>query len=321
MALSPRMLLLAVCVALLLALVASSGSAGSAEVSYDPRSASGSLAAEVERLEQQARMGWDKELRQLSWYGLDDGQVVLDVGCGPAFTVRLLLDMLPELHVVCLEPDGDLLAEAARVTAPYGDRVTLVQGEIEDAESLPEFRAATPEGGFDMVIARYVLQHVADPILALERMHDLVRIGGVVAIADVDAPISGVVDPPVHSLAAVLPRYIQSQRTRGGDRLIGRRLARFMYAAGLDEIQVDAVLSHSDQYGIELFRAMMTVDRLRVGLDEGWLTKLEMDRITEEVDAFFANEDSIAMSVVIYTAGKRTTTYPSPSSEAGKEDL
>ena len=47
--------------------------------------------AEVKRLASQARGGWGKEARTLSWFGLQDGMSVLELGSGPGFITEQLL--------------------------------------------------------------------------------------------------------------------------------------------------------------------------------------------------------------------------------------
>lgn len=52
---------------------------------YIIRHATWGFQAELERLKVQALMGWKKEFRNLSWYGLQNGMKVLQLGSGPGF--------------------------------------------------------------------------------------------------------------------------------------------------------------------------------------------------------------------------------------------
>lgn len=48
-------------------------------------------------------MGWEKEFRNLQWYGLRSGMSVLEVGSGPGFVTEQLVHSLPGSEVTALE--------------------------------------------------------------------------------------------------------------------------------------------------------------------------------------------------------------------------
>ena len=64
---------------------------------------------EVNRLETQAKLGWNKEFRTLKWLGLKDGMKILDVGAGTGAYTELLLENLPNSKITALEVDKKLL--------------------------------------------------------------------------------------------------------------------------------------------------------------------------------------------------------------------
>jgi len=63
--------------------------------SYDLQASHRDVTAEIQRLAAQARSGWDKESRTLSWFGLKDGMSVLELGSGPGFITEQLVALLP----------------------------------------------------------------------------------------------------------------------------------------------------------------------------------------------------------------------------------
>ncbi len=63
--------------------------------SYDLQTSHRDVTAEIQRLAAQARSGWDKESRTLSWFGLKDGMSVLELGSGPGFITEQLVALLP----------------------------------------------------------------------------------------------------------------------------------------------------------------------------------------------------------------------------------
>lgn len=67
------------------------------------------LQTEIERLKVQALMGWDKEFRNLKWYGLENGMSVVELGSGPGFITQQLVNSLPDSLITALEIDKTLL--------------------------------------------------------------------------------------------------------------------------------------------------------------------------------------------------------------------
>jgi len=102
-------------------------------------------------------------------------------------------------------------------------------------ESLPFVDAA-----FDAVFARFLLQHVQDPVAAVAQLARVTRPGGVVCIIDVDDGLGLRYPDPPEPIRRLEEAYQQAQHARGGDRTIGRKLAGMLDAAG---IAVDHVLA------------------------------------------------------------------------------
>lgn len=99
---------------------------------------------------------------------------VLDIGCGPGSITIDLARLVPQGHVTGVEYVPDPLQEARSLAAAQG--VTNVSFEIGDIHSLPFVN-----GSFDVVHAHQVLQHIADPVGALQEMRRVTKPGGVVA--------------------------------------------------------------------------------------------------------------------------------------------
>ncbi|MCB0184196.1 MAG: class I SAM-dependent methyltransferase, partial [Caldilineaceae bacterium] len=99
--------------------------------SYDLHNSHRSVDAEIRRLAAQARSGWVKEARVLSWFGLQDGMSVLEVGSGPGFTTAQLLALLPTSSITCVDVDRTLLDQAAHHLQDKGaERVQLIEGSV-----------------------------------------------------------------------------------------------------------------------------------------------------------------------------------------------
>ncbi|KAI9830170.1 MAG: hypothetical protein M1819_005847 [Sarea resinae] len=97
-------------------------------------------------------------------------QRILDVGCGPGSITIDLARRLPDGHVTGLEYVADPLAQARERAASEGlSNIDFVVGDIHSLDYADE--------SFDVVHAHQVLQHVADPVLALREMRRVLKSG------------------------------------------------------------------------------------------------------------------------------------------------
>lgn len=210
--------------------------------SYRPQAEWGGVSAEVRRLETQAELSWAHEWRVLAEWAPTSGGAVLDAGCGTGAVTRRLRARLvdPGTRVVGLDADERLLAVARAQGSDDGIR--YVAGDLA--------RPPLPAAGFDLVLARYVFQHLADPVGAARSLAGLLRPGGRLAVVDVDAGLWGCADPDMSAFSADAYRALGSaQAADGGDRLVARRLPRILRAAGLEEVTVRPFAYTSDEVG------------------------------------------------------------------------
>lgn len=99
--------------------------------SYDKHASHRDVAAEIERLAAQARLGWRKESRTLSWFGLKDGMSLLELGSGPGFITAQLLAFLPNSPITCLEIDPAFLTQAQSYLHDQANqRVRFVEASV-----------------------------------------------------------------------------------------------------------------------------------------------------------------------------------------------
>ena len=107
--------------------------------------------------------------------------------------------------------------------------MTFKQG---DAHSLD-----LPDATFDLVYARYLLEHVADPLRVLCEMRRVARPGARVAVCENDISLLRY-DPPCPAFDYAWDVFARFQATLGGDGLIGRRLYRLFRGAGFVDIEL-----------------------------------------------------------------------------------
>ncbi|PLB44861.1 UbiE/COQ5 methyltransferase [Aspergillus steynii IBT 23096] len=108
---------------------------------------------------------------------IQPGMKILDIGCGPgSISLDFARLVTPTGHVTGVEYSPDPLATARGLAASQGvDNITFRVGDIHN---LSDFA----DGSFDIVHVHQVLQHIADPVLALREMRRLAKpTGGIVA--------------------------------------------------------------------------------------------------------------------------------------------
>lgn len=119
----------------------------------------------------------------LTFAGIQPGQRVLDVGCGPGALTSLLVTRLGAGHVAAVDPSPPFVAAAA--ARCHGADVR--RGVAED---LP-----FPDDSFDAALAQLVVHFMRDPVKGLRQMGRVTRPGGTVAacvwdLAGGTAPLS-----------------------------------------------------------------------------------------------------------------------------------
>jgi SAM-dependent methyltransferase len=168
----------------------------------------------------------EASLAEISFRG---GERILDVGCGLAQLTRAMARGAgPGAVAVGVERSAEQIAEARRLACDAGEDglVELRQG---DAANLP--LAAGEWGTFDLVHARFLLEHVPDPDTVVRGMVRAARVGGRIILEDDD---HGVIrlwpEPP--GFSRLWDAYIHVYERLGDDPYVGRRLVALLYQAG-----------------------------------------------------------------------------------------
>ncbi|WP_433066487.1 class I SAM-dependent methyltransferase [Dactylosporangium sp. CS-033363] len=149
---------------------------------------------------------------------------VLDVGAGPGTITRDLAARVRQ--VTALEVNE----EAVQVARDGLAGVANAEVVLGDVHALP-----FPDDTFCVVHAHQVLQHVADPVLALREMRRVCKPGGYVAVRDSDYR-AFTWYPELPELDDWLALYQRLARANGGEPDAGRRLLAWAHAAGFSEV-------------------------------------------------------------------------------------
>jgi ubiquinone/menaquinone biosynthesis C-methylase UbiE len=147
---------------------------------------------------------------------------ILDVGCGPGSISISLAKLVPEGSVIGVEYVSDPLPSARTLASAEG--VTNISFQEGDVHALP-----FEDESFDIVHAHQVLQHIADPVLALKEMRRVVKRGGIVSCRE-SAELSWF--PENEGIALWRNVTEKMQRASGGHPHPGRMIHVWAFEAG-----------------------------------------------------------------------------------------
>ncbi|WP_117208957.1 methyltransferase domain-containing protein [Allorhizocola rhizosphaerae] len=203
---------------------------------------------------------------------LRPGMALLDMGCGPGtITAGLAAAVAPGMATgIDLDPPP---------MPPAG--VQIIAGDVTD---LPH-----EDGSFDAIYAGALLQHLADPLLALREARRVSRPGAVIGVADADW--DGELLYPTN---AVLRRSMRVARKlrQGTSPFVGKQLRHLLTEAGFVRVEASARAGHhgtpdeTRQFGAftaSLFRYPAAAQR---AIAQGWAMAHELEEMAAAWEAW-----------------------------------
>jgi SAM-dependent methyltransferase len=127
------------------------------------------------------------------------------------------------LKVTAIEIDPFLVAYAKDYLSPKDQ---LSQKHIHQCEILQSSLIDTglAANSFDFAITRLVLEHLPDPVGAIQEVLRIVKPGGKAVFVDNDFNMYLMTHPHIAELGELYDAYCQSRETEGGNPKIGREL-------------------------------------------------------------------------------------------------
>ncbi|MGN0063694.1 MAG: class I SAM-dependent methyltransferase [Nocardioides sp.] len=165
---------------------------------------------------------------------LAEGQRLLDVGSGPGTITADLARIVGPQNLTALEATESAIELTRSECERQGlHGITYLVGDVHALD--------LPDDSYDVVHAHQVLQHVADPVLALTEMRRVCRPDGVVAVRDADyAAFTWY--PELPELDRWMALYQRAARENLGEPDAGRRLLAWANAAGFSRVDPSAEL-------------------------------------------------------------------------------
>lgn len=229
------------------------------------------------------------------------GMKCLDAGCGGGdVTFELARLAGPTGRVLGLDMDGTKLDLARQeATANKIDNVSFHQTEISAAEFIPEF---------DIVYARFLLTHLADPAAVIARMQNWLKPGGMLVIEDID--FTGHF---CHPESAAFRRYVElytsAVQRRGGDPHIGPRIPPLLVAAGYAHVEMHVVQPAGIEGEVKLLNPLTMENIADAVVADGLASHSEVSEIIAELYEFARNPRTVAsLPRIVQTWGKKPIT-------------
>jgi SAM-dependent methyltransferase len=219
----------------------------------------------------------------VEFLGVRPGMKVLEVGSGLGILAAEVASAAQGVSVVGVEQSPEQIRAATKHAS-----VRCVLGDAH--------RLDFEDGAFDLVYARYLLEHVGRPEAVVQEMIRVTRPGGRIAACENDVSLIRF-DPPCPVFETVWQAFQTHQQQLGGDSRIGRRLHRLFRQAGLTKIEL-SVQPEVHWYGSPGFSAWVqniigNVESGRAGLIAAGLSKpSDIDAGVAELSALSTNPDA-----------------------------
>jgi len=210
---------------------------------------------------------------------------LLDLGCGPGSITLDLAGLVNE--VVGIDAAIEAIDHARAAQESRGvDNASFVTGDV--------YELPFDDGGFDVVFAHQLLQHLSDPVRALREARRVVRPGGLIAARDADYGTM-VHDPHDRRIDRWLDLYHRLARANGGEPDAGRMLAGWFTSAGLVELTVTtSTWTYHDRETVmtwrDLWVSRLTVARFgELAVETGMADQVELDDMADGWEAWAAS--------------------------------
>ena len=166
------------------------------------------------------------------------GCQILEAGCGVGAQTVTLARNSPHAHITAVDVSDRSLAQAQELTQQA--RCTNVSFKQADIFNLP-FKPQS----FDHIFVCFVLEHLAEPVDALDRLKNSLKVGGTITVIEGDHG-STCFYPDNPASHQAIQCQVELQRRSGGNADIGRALYPLLNQAGFNAIHVSPRMVYVD---------------------------------------------------------------------------
>ena len=279
---------------------------------YEASSVNINLESELKLLYNQANLNPEKEARVLRQFGLRDGMSLLEVASGPGFVTEWLSGLVPSGSITCLEIDPILIEHAEEhLKDKAGATYRIVQGTV--------MNMGFPDNTFDFAFVRLLFEHLEDPIGAAKEIMRVLKPGGRLVVAEGDFAVNIITDPHIAEVQPLREKLMMIHHSQGGNVMMGRGLWRVLKKAGLQNLDLEAVVSHSGDKGLEWFYPTLNPNRLANEVKSGAVAKQEQEILVAAINRFMSSEDPFYMRMILMACGQKPPQTSTPEEQVSDE--
>jgi SAM-dependent methyltransferase len=255
----------------------------------------GDSPAEIRHLVEQAEVYAREATELFDLIGVEAGIAAIDVGCGVLGVLHLLSERIGSGgRVVGLDRETRMVQYGQQLAEQRGLAIEFIEADAT--------ASGLPDRTFDLVHARTLLLNVSNPTEILDEMVRIARPLGVVAVQEPDASAWSC-DPPHPAFEILRTAILNAYRRTGRDFNIGRRIARMLRDAGLDDVRVRATarVTHPGEY-YQTF--LLTISGLvgDVIVSSGELTADELDSYSTALRVHLESPSTLTLQPLMWQA-------------------
>ena len=167
-----------------------------------------------------------------------EGTVVLEAGCGVGAQTKIIARKNPGTNFISIDISKESLNEAEKTIKSLGiDNVQFKQADI--------FNLPFHDETFDSVIICFVLEHLHNPLQALNELKRVTKEGGTIMAVEGDHG-STFFYPDSEYAHQAIDCQVQLQKQNGGNSNIGRELYPLLRFAGFFDVAVSPRMVYVD---------------------------------------------------------------------------
>jgi ubiquinone/menaquinone biosynthesis C-methylase UbiE len=168
----------------------------------------------------------------------EPGSKVLEAGCGTGAQTVFLAPNNPEAHIISIDRSETSLAAARKRLTQKG--ITNVDFRLADIYGL-DFE----KDSFDHIFVCFVLEHLEDPLKALDELRRVLKPGGLITAIEGDHG-SFYCHPESAQANKAVDCLIEIQARMGGNACIGRQLFPLLTQAHFADVSVTPKMVYVD---------------------------------------------------------------------------
>jgi SAM-dependent methyltransferase len=236
---------------------------------------------------------WDSGTQVLlARHGARPGARVLEAGAGGGSVVEWLAGQVgADGHVLAIDLDVRFVQPLASSTV-----------EVREANLLTD---DLPEGEYDVVHSRLVLEHIPEADRLLARLVACLRPGGSLVVEDYDWTAFGIdADEDAESAHRVTEGILDFMGAAGFDRVYGRKLVGQLGAVGLYDVHGEgrSLVIDAEHPGYSFFN--LSFEQIApLAIEAGYMTQEDADVVG---DRFAKGDARIITPTLIAGIGRRT---------------